>query len=254
MRTPIIAGNWKMNTNVSEAVALARAMKDRLDAVKYVERVLCPPFVSLHSVGDVMAGTSIQLGAQNMYSEEKGAFTGEISPLMLKDLCHYVILGHSERRQYFAETDDIVNHKVKAALKAGLRAIVCVGEKLDENEAGRTVDVVAHQVRGALKGVMPAPHALVMAYEPIWAIGTGKAATGPGANATVAVIRHTLAELYGAGFAQEVRIQYGGSVTAANIAEFMSQSDIDGALVGGASLKANDFISIVEQSAQARKC
>ena len=252
MRLPIIAGNWKMNTTVDQAVSLVQDMLSKLDKIDGVEKVICPPFVSLTTVKELLAGSSVKLGAQNLYFEEKGAYTGEISPLMLAGLCDYVILGHSERRQYFAETDETVNRKVKAAIKAGLRPILCVGETLAQNEAGKTEEVVTRQVKGALAEI-DSPHHLVMAYEPIWAIGTGKAATGKQANLTIGLIRHVLSRLYGEPVAQSIRIQYGGSVTGANIAEFISQSEIDGALVGGASLKAAEFISIVEQSAAAKR-
>ncbi|MBM4463429.1 MAG: triose-phosphate isomerase [Chloroflexi bacterium] len=252
MRLPVVAGNWKMNTNIDQAIELAQEMRDRLDKVRGVEKVLCPPFVSLSAVGKVISGSSIKLGAQNMYFEEKGAYTGEVSPLMLAGLCEYVILGHSERRQYFGENDEIVNEKVKAALKAGLKPILCVGERLEENEAGRTEEVVTSQTRGALAGV-GFSESLVVAYEPVWAIGTGKAASGKQANDTIRLIRSTLGKLYGKASSQSIRIQYGGSVTAANIGEFISQPDIDGALVGGASLKAGEFLSIVEQTANAKR-
>jgi triosephosphate isomerase len=248
MRTPIIAGNWKMNTTIAEAVSLAMAMKDRLDAIRGVEKVVCPPFVSLMAVGEALRGSSISVGAQNMYSEEKGAYTGEVSALMLAGLCQYVILGHSERRGYFGESDVMVNKKIKAALKAGLKPIVCVGETLEENEGGKTGEVVARQVRAALDGLVSIEN-LVIAYEPVWAIGTGKAATETQANATIGEIRSLVAKLYGAA-AQELRIQYGGSTSSANIAAIITQPEIDGALVGGASLKANEFVSMVEQIAQ----
>lgn len=252
MRIPIIAGNWKMNTTVGEAAELVKAMQSRLATLNGVERVLCPPFVSLTTVGQLIKGSPVKLGAQNMYFEEKGAYTGEVSPLMLAGLCEYVILGHSERRQFFGETDEIVNKKVKAALRAGLKPILCVGEKLDENEGGKTEEVIVREVRGALSGI-EAPATLVIAYEPIWAIGTGKAATGKQANTTISLIRRTVAELFGEGLAEGMRIQYGGSVTAANIAEFISEPDIDGALVGGASLKAGEFISIAAQTAEIKQ-
>jgi len=252
MRTPIIAGNWKMNTNIEQAVALVREMLAKLDNIQGAEKVVCPPFVSLNPVKALLAGSSIKVGAQNLYFEEKGAYTGEISPLMLAGLCEYVILGHSERRQYFGETDEIVNRKVKAALKAKIKPIVCVGESLAENEAGRTEEVVTRQVKGAFAAV-DFTRDFVVAYEPIWAIGTGRAATGHQANATIGLIRRTLSALYGDPSASTVRIQYGGSVTSVNIAEFISQPEIDGALVGGASLKAADFIGIVEQTAQAKQ-
>jgi triosephosphate isomerase len=246
---PLIAANWKMNTTVAEAIALVKSMRGGLDKLEGVEKVLCPPFISLTAVGELVENTSIELGAQNMYFAQKGAYTGEVSPLMLAGLCQFAILGHSERRQYFAETDELINNKVKAALKAGLKPILCVGEKLEENEAGKTTEVITEQVRADLEGV-PSPQGLVIAYEPIWAIGTGKAATPEQANQTIGVIRRLIAELYGGEVAQEMRILYGGSVNRANIAEFISQPEIDGALVGGASLNADEFVSIVEQTAR----
>ncbi len=254
MRTPIIAGNWKMNKTVEEAVALVRNMRAGLNQVTSVDRVLCPPFLALPAVAELLTPTSIKLGAQNMYWEEKGAYTGEISPLMLKGLCQYVILGHSERRGYFDETDENINRKVKAALAHDLIPIICVGENLEQNEAGRTGAVVGGQVRGCLAGLTaPQVQGLIVAYEPIWAIGTGKPATGAGANAVIGLtIRGAIADLYDQDTAQAVRIQYGGSVNAANITEFMSQPDIDGALVGGASLKADEFVEIVRLSAKAK--
>ncbi|HEX9017224.1 MAG TPA: triose-phosphate isomerase, partial [Chloroflexota bacterium] len=194
----------------------------------------------------------IGVGAQDMYFAEKGAFTGEISPLMLRDLVSYVIIGHSERRQFFGETDDLVNKKVRSALEHGLRPIMCVGERLEEYEAGKTDEVIARQVRGGLEGLQSLG-ALVVAYEPVWAIGTGKAATGQGANAVVGMIRRTVESMFGAGAAASLRIQYGGSVTPDNIAEFMGQPEIDGGLVGGASLKADAFVEIVRQTAAAKR-
>lgn len=247
MRTPVIAGNWKMNTRVDEAVALVKSMKDRLEAVQGVETVLCPPFVSLVPISDLLSGSSIGLGAQNMYYESKGAYTGEIAAPMLSGLCRYVILGHSERRTYFGETDAIVNKKIRAALDAGLKPIVCIGETLDERESNRTEEVVTTQTRAALDGV-PELDKLIIAYEPIWAIGTGKAATEAQANETIGLIRRVVSQLYG-GAAEGLRIQYGGSANAANIAALMRQPEIDGALVGGASLKADEFASMVEQVA-----
>ena len=243
-----------MNKTIAEAVALVRQMRPGLNEVRSVERVLCPPFVALSVVAELLKPTDIKLGAQDMYWEEAGAYTGEISPLMLKELCHYVILGHSERRGYFGESDEWVNRKVKAALAHGLTPIICVGENLEQNEAGRTEEVVSTQVRNCLAGLSAVQvRTLVIAYEPIWAIGTGKAATAAGANAVIGLtVRGTIAELYGEETAQAVRIQYGGSVKAANIAEFMRQSDIDGALVGGASLKAAEFVEIVRQAAEAK--
>ncbi len=251
MRILLIAGNWKMNTTVSEAIELVDKMRQGLDEMTGVEKVVCPPFVSLAAVRDLIKGSSIKLGAQNLYFEEKGAYTGEISPLMLAGLCEFVIIGHSERRQYFNETGEIVNKKIRAALKAGLKPILCIGERLEENEAGRTEEVVTEQLRSSLAGI-DYPDGFIIAYEPVWAIGTGKAATGKQANQTISLIRHHIARLYGETAAQDVRILYGGSVTAANAAEFMQQPEIDGALVGGASLKADEFLSIVRQTAEIR--
>lgn len=252
MRVPMIAGNWKMNTTVSEAVELVSEMRHELDEIDNIDKVICPPFISLAVVGELIKGTSIKLGAQNMYFEEKGAYTGEISPLMLADLCELVIIGHSERRQYFNETGEMVNKKILAALGVGLKPILCIGERLEENEAGRTEEVVTGQLRSALAGVNR-PNDLIIAYEPVWAIGTGKAATGKQANETIGFIRRNLAELYGKEMAQEVRILYGGSVTAANTGEFINQPEIDGALVGGASLKASEFLSIIRQTSEIRE-
>jgi triosephosphate isomerase len=249
MRKPIIAGNWKMHTYIEQAATLVKDMMGDLSKIAGAEKVLCPPFVSLTTVGEIIQGSDIKLGAQNMYFEENGAYTGEIAPPMLAGLCEYVILGHSERRQYFAETDEIVNKKIHAAFKAGLKPIVCVGEKLEENEAGRTEEVVTRQVKGALAGIN-SPRGMVIAYEPIWAIGTGKAATGDQANKVMGLIRRIVSELLGEQAAADMRIQYGGSVTGANIAEFVSQPEIDGGLVGGASLKAADFVEIVRQTAE----
>jgi triosephosphate isomerase len=252
MRVPIIAGNWKMNTTVSEAVKLVGEMKPLLDPINNVEKVVCPPFVSLTSVKETLKGSSVKLGAQNMYFEEKGAYTGEISPLMLAGLCEYVILGHSERRQYFGETNEIINKKIRAALKAGLKPILCVGESLAQYEAGQTEAVVTDHVTGSLKDI-PASASLVIAYEPVWAIGTGKAATSEQANKVIGMIRKIVVKLYGDSFAQSLRILYGGSVTAENITELMKQPEIDGGLVGGASLKVEPFASIVKQTSQVKK-
>jgi len=247
MRTPLIAGNWKMNTTVDEALELVRAMKDELEKIAEVEKVVCPPFVSLAPVKELLSGSAIKLGAQNLFFAEKGAYTGEISPLMVADLCEYVIIGHSERRQYFHETGDVVNKKIVAALQADIIPIMCIGESLEENEREKTKSVVSEQVRAALAGVKSVS-GLVIAYEPVWAIGTGKSATGEQAGETIAFIRHNIADLYGEGTAREMRILYGGSVSSANAAEFMQQPEIDGALVGGASLKAGEFINIVSQA------
>jgi triosephosphate isomerase len=248
-RMPIIAGNWKMYTTARTAAELCRSLRKRIDDLTGVGKVVCPPFVFLALAGKQLAGSSIKVGAQNAYWEGEGAYTGEVSPPMLAGLCEYVIIGHSERRKYFGETDETVNRRLKAALAHGLRPIMCVGETLEEREAGRTEEVLLRQVRGGLADV-DMPIGFVLAYEPVWAIGTGVPATGPMANETIGLIRQELASLYGRELAEAARIQYGGSVTADNIAEFMSQPQIDGALVGGASLKADVFAAIVEQTAK----
>jgi triosephosphate isomerase (TIM) len=246
MRKPLVAGNWKMNKTVEQASALVQEMLPGLKAVTEVERVICPPFTSLMVLSAQLAETGVGLGAQNLHFEASGAYTGEVSPQMVKEFCQYVIIGHSERRAYFAETDETVNKKLKAALAIGLTPIVCIGETLAEYENGSTQEVVTRQVKAGFKEIDPAiASQIVVAYEPIWAIGTGKAATSEGANAVLKdSIRPALAGLWGSAIAQNVRILYGGSVTAANAAEYFHQSDIDGALVGGASLKP-DFIQIV---------
>jgi len=249
MRVCLIAGNWKMNTTVAEAERLVLEMLESLDRIEGVEKVLCPPFVSLVGIGMMLENSSIKLGAQNMYFESKGAYTGEVSPLMLKELCQFVILGHSERRWYFGETDEIVNKKVRAALANKLRPILCVGESLEENEAGKTQEVIDRQVRGALSGIEPVPD-LVIAYEPVWAIGTGRAASSKQAAATIQSIREVVSGLWNKSVAQDLRILYGGSITGANVAEFVALAEIDGALVGGASLKADEFVSIVLKTSE----
>lgn len=248
MRKPIIAGNWKMHKTAGEGVALVQEINALTNTVTDVEIVVCPPFTTLAAVAGATAGTNIGLGAQNMHWEDKGAFTGEIAPSMLKDAgCTHVIIGHSERRQYFAETDQTVNNKLKAALKAGLKAIVCVGETLAEREASATEKVVGIQVKGGLEGLSAEQVAgLVIAYEPVWAIGTGRTASADDANAVCAFIRRTVAEMVGEASADSVRIQYGGSVKPDNVAELMAKSDIDGALVGGASLEAESFSKLVK--------
>lgn len=253
MRTMFVAGNWKMNKTIAETRELLSALKTGLNDLQGVDRVVCPPFVSLAAAHELLAGTSIGLGAQNMHWEEKGAFTGEVAPGMVKELCGYVILGHSERRTYFGETDETVNKKVLAAQKAGLTPIVCVGETLAQYEAGQTSDVVSTQTRAGLQGATPEfASKIVVAYEPVWAIGTGKASSAENAQAVHAGIRQVLSEMFGKETAQAIRILYGGSVTASNAAEFFSQADIDGALVGGASLKVDDFVGIVSQSKVAK--
>jgi triosephosphate isomerase len=252
MRIPVVAGNWKMNKTVAEARDLVFKMSLKLRDIDGVEKVLCPPFTSLLAVSALLQGTQIGLGAQNMHWEEKGAFTGEISPLMVKEFCRYVILGHSERRAYFGESDEIVNRKVRAAEKFDLTPIVCVGETLEQYESGQTAEVVSRQIRASLADVSPAfAPRLIIAYEPVWAIGTGRASSGENANGVVAaVIRPALSERFGVAIAQEIRVLYGGSVTAANASEFFSQPEIDGALVGGASLKADEFVAITQAAAK----
>ncbi len=254
MRKPFITGNWKMFKTVAEARHLVSELVPGLQAINGVDRAICPPFTALLAVRALLEGTEIGLGAQNMYWEASGAFTGEISPLMLAEFCQYVIIGHSERRAYFDETDEKVNLKIQSALSHNLKPIFCIGETLDENEAGRTADVVSRQIKQGLARLDISDHKdeegktpLVVAYEPVWAIGTGRAATADGANAVLAdVIRPALADLFGTEFAQSVRILYGGSVKANNAAEFFSQPEIDGALVGGASLTAHEFIAITQ--------
>ena len=251
MRIPIIAGNWKMNTTVNDAVKLVRSMLAGLDKVAGIEKVICPPFVSLAAIRDLIKGSSVKLGAQNMFYEEKGAFTGETSPLMLADLCEYVIIGHSERRQYFSETGETIDKKVQAALRVELKPILCIGERLEENEAGRTEEVLTRQLMTS-SDLLYYLGGLVIAYEPVWAIGTGKSATGEEANKTIGFIRQIISHQHGDNIANSVRILYGGSVTADNIAEFIRQPEIDGALVGGASLKADEFLSIAKQTSEIR--
>jgi triosephosphate isomerase len=252
MRTPLIAGNWKMNTTLDEAIALVKEMRPGLEQVEGVEKVICPPFISLATIKELLKGSSIKLGAQNMYFEEKGAYTGEISPPMLAELCDFVILGHSERRHYFKEGGEIIDKKVRAALKAGLKPILCIGETLEENEAGKTEEVLLKQL-GSSSNRAYYSGGLVLAYEPVWAIGTGRAASGKQANDTIGFIRQFISKQYGGEIAQGLRILYGGSVNSANIAEFIKQPEIDGALVGGASLKADEFLGIVRQTSEIKR-
>jgi len=251
MRTPIVAGNWKMNKTVEEARSLVFSMSRRLRDIEGVDKVICPPFPALLPVSALLEGTDIRLGAQNIHWAEKGAFTGEIAPAMVAEFCQYVIIGHSERRAYFGETDESVDRKVTAAQTHDLIPIVCVGESLEENESDRTGEVVHRQISLGLKNADPAKAAkIIVAYEPIWAIGTGRASSGDGANAVIAdYIRPALAELFGEETAQAIRVQYGGSVTSANADEFFGQPEIDGALVGGASLKADEFVAITKAAA-----
>ena len=251
MRKPLVAGNWKMNKTVEQATLLVADILPGLEAVRTVDRVLCPPFTSLMVVSGMLAGTEVGLGAQNLHWEESGAYTGEVSPLMVKEFCKYVIVGHSERREYFGETDQGVNFKVKSAFANDLLPIVCVGETLKEYEDGRTKAIVADQVNKDFEGIDSAiAEKLIVAYEPIWAIGTGKAASPEQANDVIKnVVRNSLATLFGGEIAEKIRILYGGSVKSHNAGEFFSQSDIDGGLIGGASLKPEDFVKIVESAA-----
>ena len=248
MRTPLVAGNWKMNKTVAEARDLVNVLTAPLSAIANVEKVLCPPYIALTSVASLLERTGIGLGAQNLHWEEKGAFTGEVAPGMVKEFCQYVIIGHSERRTYFGETDESVNKKLHASMKAGLIPIVCVGETLEQYEAGSTSEVVRRQISAGLSGVdSTAAGRIVVAYEPVWAIGTGKASSGENANFVhQQVIRSALGELFGVQGAEAIRILYGGSVTAANASEFFAYPDIDGALVGGASLKPDEFVAIAK--------
>ncbi|WP_251440844.1 triose-phosphate isomerase [Veillonella intestinalis] len=248
MRKQIIAGNWKMHTNLAEATILVEGIKEAL-AKTSVERevVVCPPFTGLGIVADLIDETTIGLGAQNMYFEASGAFTGEVSPLMLTDVgCHYVILGHSERRQYFGESDALINQKIKAAFTYDLVPILCVGESLAQREANETQAFIDSQLTVALAELTAAQVSqMVIAYEPIWAIGTGKTATAEQAGEVCTAIRQKVARLFDEATAEAVRIQYGGSVKGSNAQEILSQPDIDGALVGGAALKADDFMAII---------
>ncbi|GIL13575.1 MAG: triose-phosphate isomerase [Chloroflexi bacterium] len=254
MRKPIIAGNWKMYKTLNESVDFVRELAPRLASYTGVERIVCPTFVALAAVADALKNTDIHVGAQNLHWEAQGAYTSQIAPTMLQGLAEYVIIGHSECRAYLHETDEDINRKVKAALAYGLKPILAVGESLAQNEAGETQTFVGGQVRAALAGIeADNMRNIVIAYEPIWAIGTGKNASGEVANAIIGgTIRSTLAQLYGNEIAQSVRIQYGGSVKPSNMLEYMSQPDIDGALVGGASLKVDDFVQLVESAAKAK--
>lgn len=246
-RLPFMVGNWKMNKTVGEAIDLVRELKAAISGVKAVEVAVAPPFTALYAVRKELDGSSIGLAAQNLYWEEKGAFTGEVSPLMLKEVgCHYVIIGHSERRQFFGETDETVNRRIKAALAQGLKVIFCIGETLKEREEGKTFPVIEKQVEGGLKGLSDKEMKnMVIAYEPVWAIGTGKTATPEQAEEVHRFIRGKIEKLYSREVSEEIRIQYGGSVTPENVKGLMNQPDIDGALVGGASLKAEAFSKIV---------
>ena len=250
MRKPFVAGNWKMNKTAEQATLLVADLLPKLQSIHEVERVLCPPFTSLMVVSQMLGDSGIGLGAQNMHWEESGAFTGEVSPLMIKEFCQYVILGHSERRAHFHETDEMINRKVKSALQHGLIPILCVGETLEENKAGQTQEVVTRQVNKDLEGIENVSgEKLVIAYEPVWAIGTGLAASPEDAEKVIGgIIRKLLSGIFDETIAQKIRILYGGSVTGQNAREFFQEDNVDGALVGGASLKPDDFIKIVQDA------
>ncbi|MBO9308257.1 MAG: triose-phosphate isomerase [Chloroflexi bacterium] len=255
MRLPIVAGNWKMHKTPAEAAEFARALIAPLSPFEGVERVVCPSFVAIPAVAEVLRGTPIKVGAQNVHQAPQGAYTGCVSVPMLQGLVEYVIIGHSEVRQYLCETDDMINAKAKALLAGGLKPIIAVGESLAQREAGETVAFVGGQVRAALEGI-PAEllTEIVIAYEPIWAIGTGRNASPEDANETIRVaVRDVIAALYGEELAQRVRVQYGGSVKPENMAAYMEMPEIDGALVGGASLKLDEFVELVRLAAQAKR-
>ena len=252
MPVPLVAGNWKMNTTLDEAIQLATDVVETLTSTSGVEVVLCPPFISLQAVREVISDSAIKLGAQNMHHADKGAFTGEVPPTMLAGICQYVILGHSERRQHFAESDEIVNLKVKAAFDAGLQPILCVGESLEQRQGGKAVEVVANQLKVGLNGLHNIS-GLVVAYEPVWAIGTGVAATPEIASEVMeGAILEVLSDLHGEEAAGQVPLLYGGSVNPENVAGFVKEKAIHGALVGGASLRADEFAEIVRITAQAK--
>jgi triosephosphate isomerase len=243
----MMAGNWKMNKTIEEATTLASAILAAVASYDKVDRVVCPPYVCLPAVSEALRGTAVSVGAQNVHWADSGAFTGEVSAPMLKGLVSHVIIGHSERRQYFGETDETVNQRTHAAFKHGLTPIVCVGESLEQNQAGVTDDFVSGQVRAALQGLSAEQvQSLVIAYEPIWAIGTGLAATSEQAQAVCGLVRRVVAELYGGEVAQATRVLYGGSTNEKNIAEIMQQPDIDGALIGGAALKVESYGAMVQ--------
>ena len=250
MTRTIIAGNWKMNMTAAEARGLVAAMLPGLKEVEGVETVVCPPFVALEAVGGLLRSTGVALAAQNLHHEDAGAFTGEVSGAMLRELCEFVIVGHSERRLIFGETDGVVGKKVGAARRAGLRPIVCVGERLEEREDATAEAVVERQLRRAL-ALAESPDGLVVAYEPVWAIGTGRAATPDDAQSMMAHVRRVLASIFGAASAEDVPLLYGGSVTADNVAGFVRENDVNGALVGGASLSADGFVQLVRNAASA---
>lgn len=251
MPVPMVAGNWKMNTNVKEAVQLVTSIRGGMVGLSGVDLVICPPYLSLAALSEALAGSGVGLGAQNMHFEASGAFTGEVSPPMLQGICEFVILGHSERRQFFGETDESVNLKLKAAMEHGLRPILCVGESLAQRESGSALDVVSAQVRAGLDGVDDIT-GLVLAYEPVWAIGTGQAATPEvAAEMMQGALLDPLSSMYGLA-ANQVPLLYGGSVNAGNVGSFAAKSSIHGALVGGASLQAESFLEIARLTAAAK--
>ncbi len=249
-RTPLIAGNWKMNTTVAEAQELTGAMLAGLDQIPRVEKLLCPPYISLTAVAELLKGSSVKLGAQNMHHEDKGAFTGEVSPGMLKDCCQYVILGHSERRSYFHEQDADINRKVLAALNHGLAPVFCIGEDLTQRQAGQVEAVLTGQLATGLQDTAFST-SLVIAYEPVWSIGTGTAAQPEDVEEVGLLIRGWLKERFPGQPVEETRILYGGSVSSGNVGSFVSLSTIDGALVGGASLRPDEFVALVKAAADA---
>ena len=252
MRKPIIAGNWKMYKDINEAIELTAAIKRGAFEVENVETVICPPYTNLSEVGEMLVESNVGVGAQNCHWEKEGAYTGEISVSMIKSVgCSYVIIGHSERRKYFGETDQTVNKKVASAIDGGLIPIMCVGETLDEREAGKTMEVVKQQVLGGLEGFEEGYlEKLILAYEPVWAIGTGKTATPDQAEEVHGVIRSLLSERFSPAFAESRRILYGGSVNPGNVKELMSEKDIDGGLIGGASLKSDSFVEMIKTTSQ----
>jgi triosephosphate isomerase len=255
MRKIFVAGNWKMHKTISEAKALVKGMLPELEKIETVDIAVCPAYLAVPAVAEVCQLTNVKVGAQNVFWEESGAFTGEVAPHMITEVCEYVIIGHSERRLYFSETDETVNKRLKAALKTGLKVIMCVGETLEENEAGKTVSIVTRQLKDGLAGITPEQAVdITIAYEPVWAIGTGRAATPEDANHVHKdVIRPLLKVQFGEQLGEAMRIQYGGSIKPSNALELFSMSDIDGGLVGGASLTAESFVAIVKAAAEVMK-
>ncbi len=252
MRKIFVAGNWKMNKTIAEAKALVEAMLPELEKIETVDKAVCPSYLAVPAVAALCEGTSLKVGAQNLFWEESGAYTAEVAPAMVAEVCDYVIVGHSERRKYFGETDETVNQRLKAALAVGLKVIVCVGETLEENEAGQTQSVVTRQIEKGLADITAEQAAeITIAYEPVWAIGTGRAATPEDANNVHKnVIRPLLKKQFGEERAESMRIQYGGSIKPHNAAELFAMSDIDGGLVGGASLKADSFVAIIQAATE----